>query len=41
MEDLSLADRTKISEEEEYKAVHGDYRQAENLLAQKRGFKKQ
>jgi len=35
MEELSIIDRTQISSEEEQKAVYGDYRQAENLLAQK------
>lgn len=32
MEELSLADRTKMSQEEEYKGKYGDYGQAENLL---------
>jgi hypothetical protein len=43
-EDLSLeqqVDRTKMNEEEEFKAVKGDKYQAERLLAQKRGFSKQ
>jgi hypothetical protein len=40
-EDLSLDqyDRTKMNEEEEYKAVKGDKNQAERLLAaKKRGY---
>lgn len=37
MEDMSLDDRLKISEEEEFKGRHGDLGQAENLLRQKRG----
>lgn len=39
MEELSL-DRTKMSEEEEYKAVNGDLGQAEGLIDRKRNFKK-
>lgn len=39
MEELSIADRTKMNEEEEYKMKHGDYGQAENLLKQKRAHK--
>lgn len=39
MEDLSL-DRTKISEEEEFKGKFGDQDQAERLLAQKRQNRK-
>jgi len=40
MEDLTIIDRTKISKEEEYKGVHGDYHQAEGLMEKKRQFKK-
>jgi hypothetical protein len=40
MEELTIVDRTVISQEEEYKGKFGDLGQAENLLAQKRGFKK-
>jgi hypothetical protein len=40
MEDLSLADRTKMTDEEEHKGKFGDYGQAENLIAQKRANKK-
>lgn len=36
LEDLSLKDRTKMTKEEEQKAKHGDYGQAEALLKAKR-----
>lgn len=39
MEDLTLADRAKMTDEEEIKGKYGDYMQAENLLAQKRSKK--
>lgn len=32
MEELSIQDRVRMNEEEEYKSKHGDYKQAENLL---------
>ena len=39
MEDMHIEDKTKMTDEEEYKGKFGDYGQADGLMNKKRNFK--